>query len=82
VVAARAHGNGAKTAPERLTPRLREVLQLVAEGHTTKEIARILKTSAKTVENHRARLMHRLGVNDVASLVRYAIQLGLIEARP
>ena len=55
---------------------------MIAEGHTTKEIARILKTRPKTVENHRARLMQRLDIRDVASLVRYAIQSGMIEARP
>ena len=83
VVAARAQGSGEeKTALERLTPRLREVLQLIAEGHTTKEIARILKTRPKTVENHRARLMQRLHIREVAGLVRYAIRSGMIEARP
>lgn len=65
-----------------LTPRLREILQLIIEGHTTKEIARLLHTSPKTVENHRARLMRRLGVRDVASLVRYALQHGIIHTRP
>ncbi len=69
----------ASTPVDRLTPRLREVLQLVAEGHSTKEIARILKTSPKTVENHRGRLMKRLGIHDLAGLVRYAIQIGLID---
>ena len=78
-VGAGAAGEGAAGPLDRLTPRLREILQLVAEGHTTKEIARILKTSPKTVENHRARLMQRLGVRDVAGLVRCAIQFGLID---
>ena len=83
VVASRAQGSGEeKTALERLTPRLREVLQLIAEGHTTKEIARILNTRPKTVENHRARLMQRLHIREVAGLVRYAIRSGMIEARP
>ena len=82
VVASRAQGSGEeKTALERLTPRLREILQLIAEGHTTKEIARILNTTPKTVENHRASLMQRLDIRNVASLVRYAIQSGMIEAR-
>jgi DNA-binding NarL/FixJ family response regulator len=81
--ALRARAPAEATSPlERLTPRLREILQLIAEGHTTKEIARILETSPKTVENHRARLMQRLGVNDVASLVRYALQYHLVEAHP
>jgi DNA-binding NarL/FixJ family response regulator len=72
------HGAG-KTVQPRLTPRLREVLQLIAEGNTSKEIARILGTSPKTVENHRARLMRCLGISDIAGLVRYAIQNGLID---
>ncbi len=79
VLSARAQGGGEETALERLTPRQREVLQLVAEGNTTKEVARILKASPKTVENHRASLMQRLGVRDVAGLVRYAIRQGLVD---
>jgi DNA-binding NarL/FixJ family response regulator len=65
-------------SPERLTPRQREILQLIAEGHTTKEIAGQLSISVKTVEMHRAQLMDRLGIHDVAGLVRYAIRMGLI----
>jgi DNA-binding NarL/FixJ family response regulator len=63
---------------ERLTPRQREVLQLVAEGHTTKEIAAKLAISAKTAEAYRAELMHALDIHDVASLTRYAIRTGLV----
>jgi DNA-binding NarL/FixJ family response regulator len=63
---------------ERLTPRQREILQLIAEGHTTREIARILNVSAKTVETHRARLMEELDIHDVAGLVRFAIRVGLV----
>jgi DNA-binding NarL/FixJ family response regulator len=63
---------------ERLTPRQREILQLIAEGNTTREIARILNVSAKTVETHRARLMEELDIHDVAGLVRYAIRVGLV----
>jgi DNA-binding NarL/FixJ family response regulator len=63
-----------------LTPRQREVLQLIAEGHGTKEIADRLCLSAKTVETHRAQLMERLGIHDVAGLVRYAIRAGIISA--
>jgi DNA-binding NarL/FixJ family response regulator len=70
-----AEGNGARL--DRLTPRQREVLQLIAEGYTTKAIAQMLKISVKTVETHRAQLMDRLGIHDVAGLVRYAIQIGL-----
>ncbi len=62
-----------------LSPRQREVLRLIAEGRTTKQIAQVLKISVKTVETHRAQLMERLGIHDVAGLVRYAIIVGLIE---
>ncbi len=63
---------------ERLTPRQREVLQLVAEGHTTQEIARIMDLSVKTVETHRTQLMERLDIHDIAGLVRYAVREGLV----
>jgi RNA polymerase sigma factor (sigma-70 family) len=63
---------------ERLTPRQREVLKLMAEGNSTKEIAELLKISAKTVETHRMLLMERLDIHDIAGLVRYAIKAGLI----
>ena len=63
---------------ERLTPRQREILQLIAEGQTTKEIARTLSLSVKTVEMHRAQLMERLDIHDVAGLVRYAIRVGMV----
>ena len=62
-----------------LSPRQREVLRLIAEGKTTKQIAHVLDISVKTVETHRAQLMERLGIHDVAGLVRYAIIVGLIE---
>ena len=70
---------GAQAEPM-LTPRQREVLQLIAEGHGTKEIAARLCLSAKTVETHRAQLMDRLGIHDVAGLVRYAIRAGIVSA--
>lgn len=63
---------------ERLTPRQREILQLIAERHTTKDIASILNISIKTVETHRAQLMERLGIHDVPGLVRFAIKAGLV----
>jgi DNA-binding NarL/FixJ family response regulator len=63
---------------DRLTPRHREVLQLIAEGQTTKDIATRLKLSVKTVETHRAQLMDRLDIHDVAGLVRFAIRVGLV----
>jgi DNA-binding NarL/FixJ family response regulator len=69
---------GAAPREERLTPREREVLQLVAEGKTTKEIAAILNVSVKTADAHRTRLMQRLDIHDVAGLTRYAIRTGLI----
>jgi DNA-binding NarL/FixJ family response regulator len=61
-----------------LSPRQREVLRLIAEGLTTKQIAQALEISVKTVESHRAQLMERINIHDVASLVRYAIIVGLI----
>lgn len=64
---------------EPLTPREREVLQLVAEGKTSKETSVVLHVSAKTVDAHRASIMRKLDLHDTASLVRYAIRRGLIE---
>lgn len=61
-----------------LSPRQREVLRLIAEGRTTKQIAQTLEISVKTVETHRSQLMERLDIHDVAGLVRYAIIVGLI----
>ncbi len=70
-----------RKAPESgsLTPRQRQVLRLIAEGKTTKAIARILGVSVKTIETHRTQLMDRLDIHDVAGLVRHAIRIGLIE---
>ncbi|MEK7293905.1 MAG: response regulator transcription factor [Nitrospirota bacterium] len=65
---------------DELTPRQREILQLVAEGRTTKEIAGRLDLSIKTVETHRAQLMERLNIHDVAGLVKFAIRAGLTQA--
>jgi DNA-binding NarL/FixJ family response regulator len=71
--------NEAASGPLRqLTPRQREVLQLIAEGKTTKQIAALLKVSVKTVETHRAQLMERLAIHDVPGLVRYAIRHGMV----
>lgn len=61
-----------------LTPRQREILQLVAEGHTNKEIAQRLGVSYRTVEVHRLHLMRRLNVHDVTGLVRFAMKAGLV----
>jgi len=63
---------------DELTPRQREIVQLIAEAKSTKEIAFLLKISVRTVEAHRAQLMARLGIYDVAGLVRYAIRVGLV----
>ena len=61
-----------------LTPRQREVLQLIAEGHSTKEIARRLHVSVKTIETHRAQIMERLDIHHVAGLVQYAIRRKIV----
>ncbi len=63
-----------------LTPRMREILQLIAEGRSTKEIAFLLNLSVKTIETHRMHLMARLGIHEVTGLVRYAVRHGLISA--
>ena len=74
------YGKGTKRDQlETLSPRQREVLRLIAEGRTTKQIAQVLEISVKTVETHRAQLMERLDIHDVAGLVRYAIIVGLME---
>ncbi|GGS35806.1 response regulator transcription factor [Streptomyces griseoviridis] len=66
--------------PDRfLTPREEEVLKLVAEGHSSKDIAELLFISVKTVHRHRANLLHKLGLRDRLELTRYAIRAGLIE---
>jgi DNA-binding NarL/FixJ family response regulator len=83
VIAAYTERVGGKVSSlERLTPRQREVLQLVAEGNTTKEIAKKLTISVKTVEMHRTRVMAALDIHDIAGLVRYAIRTGLISPTP
>src|ERR671918_163753 len=64
---------------DELTPREQEVVKLVAEAHTNKEIADILHLSEKTVENHRSNAMRKLGMRDRVELVRYAFRRGLIE---
>lgn len=69
---------GEVTPAEPLTPRQREVLQFIAEGKSTKEVAYQLKLSVKTVETHRAQIMQRLNVHDIPGLVRYAIKAGLV----
>ena len=65
---------------EQLTPRQREILQLIAEGKNTKDIASDLDISVKTIESHRLQLMERLNIHDIPGLVRYAIRSGLVSA--
>jgi DNA-binding NarL/FixJ family response regulator len=73
-----AHATEQEELLKKLTPRQREILTLVAEGHSTRTIARSLNISVKTVEAHRAQLMQRLNIHEVAGLVRYAIRMGLV----
>lgn len=75
-----AYRNKSDLPPDPLSPREREVLQLVAEGKTTKEVAALLGVSVKTAESHRMRIMSKLGIHETAGLVRYAIRRGLIQA--
>jgi len=70
----------ARTDDQSLTAREREMVQLVAEGNTSKDIAQVLGISVKTVETHRAAVMRKLKLNSVADLVRYAIRNGIILA--
>jgi len=72
IAEAHPHGN--------LSTRQRQVLQLIAEGYTTKEIAQKLGIHVKTIEAHRTRLMNDLDIHDIAGLVRYAIRIGLVSA--
>jgi DNA-binding NarL/FixJ family response regulator len=76
---AQAYLGKTETLPDRLTARERQVLQFVAEGKTTKEVAQLLGISAKTADSHRTRIMTKLGIHDTAGLVRYAIRRGLIQ---
>jgi DNA-binding NarL/FixJ family response regulator len=69
------------SSPDFLTEREREILQLVAEGNSTKEIASKLGISAKTVDNHRTNLMRKLDIHDIASLTRHALEMGILEDR-
>ena len=73
--------NSATSGIETLTEREREILKLVAESHSTKEIAQKLGISVKTVDNHRTNLMRKLDLHDVASLTRCSLEIGLIDHR-
>jgi DNA-binding NarL/FixJ family response regulator len=69
----------AEVSHDALTSRERQVLQMIAEGNSTKDVARLLGISVKTAESHRARLMRKLDIHETATLVRYAIRRGLVE---
>jgi len=71
---------GFEEGSERLTPRERDVLRLMARGRRTKEVARDLGISAKTVETHRSRIMLKLGIDNLAGLIRFAIRTGIVTA--
>ena len=68
-----------ETEPDLLSPREREILQLIAEGNTSREIAEILSLSVKTVQSHRTSLMQKLDLHDRGDLIKYAIQKKIIE---
>lgn len=72
-------GGPAATAADHLTLREREVLQLVAEGKTTKDIAELLSLTVKTAEHYRGRVMNKLGIHNTAGLVRYAVVHGVVQ---
>jgi len=73
-------GSEVETPADRLTPREREIVQLVAEGKSNKEVSTALNISIKTVEAHRSHLMHKLNLSSVSALVRYAIRNKIVEA--
>ncbi len=74
-----ANPDSVQRSKDSLTEREREVLQLIAEGHSTKEIAAKLGLSIKTVDNHRTNMMRKLDLHNVAAITRYALQNGMIE---
>lgn len=74
-----AYQNKTELTNDPLSPRERQVLQLIAEGKTTKEVAGVLNISVKTAETHRTRIMEKLDIHETASLVRYAIRRGMIQ---
>ena len=79
-VCLRRDGDEEEENPDALTSRERQILQLVAEGKATKEIARLLNLTVKTVESHRSRLMRKLDTGNIAGLVRHAVRQGIIRA--
>ena len=82
-LAARISRGGREGSPlDALTARQREVLQMIAEGRTTKQIAHALAVSVKTIETHRAEIMRRLGIHDIAGLALFAARHGLVAGDP
>lgn len=75
-----AYASSGRRGPDVLTPRERQVLQLITEGKPTKEIAYLLGIAFKTAESHRIRIIHKLGVQNTAHLVRYAMEHGLVQS--
>jgi two-component system response regulator NreC len=75
----RRESDKSETEPDLLSPREREILQLIAEGNTSREIAEILSLSIKTVQSHRSSLMQKLDLHDRGDLIKYAIQKKIIE---
>lgn len=75
-----AYQNKTELSSEPLSPRERQVLQLIAESKTTKEVAGVLNISVKTAETHRTHIMEKLDIHETAGLVRYAIRRGLVQA--
>jgi len=78
--AVEAYQNKEDLPADPLTPRERQVLQLIAESKTTKEIAILLEISAKTVETYRSRIMEKLGIHEIAGVVRYALRHGIVQS--
>jgi DNA-binding NarL/FixJ family response regulator len=74
-----AYQNKTEVPPDPLSPRERQVLQLIAEGKTTKEVASALEISVKTAETYRTRIMEKLDIHETASLVRYAVRRGIVQ---
>jgi DNA-binding NarL/FixJ family response regulator len=74
-----AYQNKTEIPPDPLSPRERQVLQLIAEGKTTKEVAAALDISVKTAETYRTRIMEKLDIHETASLVRYAVRRGVVQ---
>jgi DNA-binding NarL/FixJ family response regulator len=76
------NGSAVKSKTPQLTSRQMEVLQMVAEGYATKQMASLLSVSLKTVEKHRQDLMDTLNIHNIASLTRYAVSIGVVESQP